>query len=380
MNKRPITAIDLFCGCGGLSTGFLDAGFSVVAGFDIDKSSIQTYQYNHEYRGGRGFVADLSQLSGADVLVRSGVRQCDVLIGGPPCQAFSIAGKRQGLQDKRGQRIFDFIRLVSEIEPTVFVLENVPHVATIEDGELFSLIIDGLSGAGYHVAQEMLLAADYGVSQMRKRIFIVGCREKKIIPSPPPTHGPVKSDLLFGSIQPYVTVEEAIGDLPDVTTFEARDVPNHEPTQHSPDMLRMFEGLAQGKRDPKSYHDRLHAKRISYTLRAGSGNFSPLRPVHYRYHRVITVRESARIQSFADTFIWPDWVPRVQQYRQVGNAVPPLLAKSVGKLIGQEMGWNLHPDGLAGDLGSRGPHCLRSWDERAEARQRLIRGASLGGG
>lgn len=380
MKKGDIAAIDLFCGCGGLSTGFLDAGFSVVAGFDFDKSSIQTYQYNHEYRGGRGIVADLSRLSGAEVLALSDASRCDVLIGGPPCQAFSIAGKRQGLRDKRGQLIFDFIRLVSEIGPTVFVLENVPHVATIENGEMLSLIVKGLSGAGYHVAQEILLAADYGVSQMRKRIFIVGCRDKKIIPSPPPTHGPVKSDTLFGSIKPYVTVEEAIGDLPDVTTFEARDVPNHEPTQHSAEMLQTFKGLAQGKRDPKSYHDRLHAKRISYTLRAGSGNFSPLRPVHYKYHRVITVRESARIQSFADSFIWPDWIPRVQQYRQVGNAVPPLLVKSVAVLIGQEMGWGLHPERLAGAPEARGPHCLRSWDERAEARQRLIRGASLGGG
>ena len=146
--NRPVVAIDLFCGCGGLSTGFLDAGIPVVAGFDIDKNSIQTYQYNQEYRSGKGIVADLSMLSGAEVLEQSGVDRCDVLMGGPPCQAFSIAGKRQGLQDKRGQLIFDYIRLVSEIKPTVFVLENVPHVATIEDGGLVAKILDGLTGPG----------------------------------------------------------------------------------------------------------------------------------------------------------------------------------------------------------------------------------------
>ena len=225
----------------------------------------------------------------------------------------------------------------------------------------------------------MLLAADYGVSQMRKRLFIVGCRKKKIVPMPPATHGPSRSVSLFGCIKPYVTVEEAIGDLPDVTEYEAREIPNHEPTQHSQEMLRVFETLAPGTRDPKSYHDRLHAERISYTLRAGSGNFSPLRPVHYKYHRVITVRESARIQSFSDTFIWPDWVPRVQQYRQVGNAVPPLLAKAVATMIGQELGWDLHPERQAG---------ARSREARtASAPGRARRGtpaphpgASLGGG
>jgi len=283
------------------------------------------------------------------------------------------------LQDKRGHLIFDFIRLVSEIGASAFVLENVPHVAAIEDGSLFARVLDGLANAGYRVAWELLLAADYGVSQMRKRLFIVGCRDKRIIPLPPATHGPVASVSLFDRMWPYVTVEQAIGDLPDVTTLDARDIPNHEPTQHSPEMVRTFEGLAQGTRDPKSFHDRLHADRVSYTLRAGSGNFSPLRPVHYKYNRVITVRESARIQSFADTFIWPDWIPRVQQYRQVGNAVPPLLARAVATLLGHELGWALQPDKVTGDPGVREPHSLRSWEERSEARQRLIRGASLGG-
>jgi len=114
--QSPI-AIDLFSGCGGFSTGLLDAGYQVVSGIDFDKPSIKCYEYNHSYRGSQGFVGDISMLSGEEILTMSGVTSCDILVGGPPCQAFSIAGKRRALDDSRGQLIFDFIRLVHEIQP-----------------------------------------------------------------------------------------------------------------------------------------------------------------------------------------------------------------------------------------------------------------------
>ena len=143
-------------------------------------------------------------------------------------------------------------------------------------------------------------------------------------------------------------------------------------------MLEAFSRLAQGKRDRKSFHDRLHPDRPSYTLRAGTGNFSPLRPVHYRHDRVITVRESARIQSFSDDFIWPDTLPRLQQYRQVGNAAP-LLARSLGMHIAQLLAWRLDPSLFQGSTEGRVSHITKTAEQRlAEVRKRT-RGASLGG-
>jgi DNA (cytosine-5)-methyltransferase 1 len=159
---------------------------------------------------------------------------------------------------------------------------------------------------------------------------------------------------------------------------EAESIHNHEPTFHSPGMLQAFAVLRPGERDRKSFHDRLHPDRLSYTLRAGTGNFSPLRPVHYRHDRVVTVRESARIQSFSDDFIWPDWLPRLQQYRQVGNAVAPLLAKRFAEHLAALLGWKLTPARFRGDPDSR-PNPIRfSRAEKNAARLKRMRGASLG--
>jgi DNA (cytosine-5)-methyltransferase 1 len=143
-------------------------------------------------------------------------------------------------------------------------------------------------------------------------------------------------------------------------------------------MLAAFSELKPGTRDRKSFHDRPHPDRPGYTLRAGTGNFSPLRPVHYEYDRVITVRESARLQGFTDDFIWPDWIPRLQQYRQVGNAVPPPLARRIGEALAASLSWTLDPIGLKGDPESRPPANLLTSQERAAQRAKWHRGASLG--
>jgi DNA (cytosine-5)-methyltransferase 1 len=136
--------------------------------------------------------------------------------------------------------------------------------------------------------------------------------------------------------------------------------------------------LGVGKRERGSFHDRLHPDRPSYTLRAGSGNFSPLRPVHYKYHRVITVRESARLQGFSDDFLWPDRIPRLQQYRQVGNAVPPPMAEAFAACLAEQMGWPLNPTAMVGDPSTRSPANALSDDERRALRTSRMRGASLG--
>jgi DNA (cytosine-5)-methyltransferase 1 len=143
-------------------------------------------------------------------------------------------------------------------------------------------------------------------------------------------------------------------------------------------MIERLSALEPGKRERGSFHDRLHPERPSYTLRAGSGNFSPLRPVHYNYHRVITVRESARLQGFSDDFLWPDRIPRLQQYRQVGNAVPPPMARAFAECLAEQMGWELNTAALAGDPSTREAANKLSDAERKALRTARMRGASLG--
>lgn len=378
MSRVP-TAIDLFAGCGGFSTGLLDAGISVLAGFDHDRRSIEAFDYNHIYRGGQGYVIDLASASGRDLLDFADVDEVDLVVGGPPCQPYSIAGKQLALNDRRGNLVFDFVRLVEEIRPKAVVFENVANFDAIEGGTVADRVRNGLAALGFAVRSAVLNAADYGVPQMRKRLFIVGLKTKSKFEFPPtPTHGQRLANGFFDDIKPYATCREAIDDLPDVDDPRARNVHNHEPTLHTPTMLEAFSVLLPGGRDRKSFHDRLHPDRPGYTLRAGTGNFSPLRPVHYEHDRVVTVRESARLQGFDDEYVWPDWIPRLQQYRQVGNAVPPPLGRLIGETIASVMGWRLDPNLTRGDPSSRPNPNRYTYEERTAARLRRMRGASLG--
>lgn len=369
MTKKP-TGIELFAGCGGLSTGFLDAGLNVAAGFELDARAVDAYNYNHDYRGSRGFIADLNLASGAELLERAGIKRADFVIGGPPCQPFSIAGKRQGKRDIRADLIGHFIRIVDELKPSAFMLENVPNLASIDNGEFLDDVKAELRALGYKVDHRVVLAADYGVPQNRKRLVVLGVKGKHAVRFPDATHGTTE--------RPYLSAAEAIDDLPDAGEFGETGIFNHEPTAHSDDMIERLSALEPGKRERGSYHDRLHPERPSYTLRAGSGNFSPLRPVHYKHHRVITVRESARLQGFSDDFLWPDRIPRLQQYRQVGNAVPPPMAEAFAVCLAEQMGWTLHKAGLAGDPSTRPPAHTYTDDERKALRTARLRGASLG--
>lgn len=372
------TAIDLFSGCGGLSTGFLDAGVQVLAGFDKDKPSIVAFDYNHLYRGCAGRVLDLLSTSGSELLDAAGATSIDIVAGGPPCQPFSIAGKMKGLDDIRGGLVYRFVELVDEIKPRVAIFENVPNFARFDDGKVLASVVAQLEGCGYQVRHDILNAADYGVPQARRRLFVVAIRDNDGGFTFPPTATHTEQQTLFGETLPYQTALDAIGDLPDVWHDQAKLVPNHEPTVHSEAMLEAFSKLAPGMRDKKSFHDRLHPGRPSFTLRAGSGNFTPLRPVHYEYDRVITVRESARIQGFDDSFIWPDPLPRLQQYRQVGNAVPPPLAKAVIEHVCKLLGWELNPEKTKGDPSTRPEPFSTTHEDRHAERMSRLRGASLG--
>lgn len=364
------TGIELFSGCGGLSTGFLDAGLRVAAGFEIDRRAVHAYEYNHAYRGSRGYVADLSFASGAELLRLANIERADFVVGGPPCQPFSIAGKRQGTKDDRANLIGHFVRIIEELKPSAFLFENVPNLASVANSEILDGVKLNLRKLGYSIGHVIASAADYGVPQNRKRLLVMGIKGKHSMRFPKAS---------FGSVdRPHRSASEAIGDLPDAGEFGETGIHNHEPTAHSRDMIERFGRLEAGKRERGSFHDRLHPDRPSYTLRAGSGNFSPLRPVHYKYDRVITVRESARLQGFSDYFLWPDSIPRLQQYRQVGNAVPPPMAEVFAVCLAEQMGWTLDTASHAGDPSARAPANTLTDDERKALRAARTRGASLG--
>ena len=371
--KSPI-GFELFAGCGGISTGFLDAGLHIVGGFDNDARSIEAYEYNHAYRGCHGYIADLNGATGESLLKLANVSRVDFLTGGPPCQPFSIAGKRQGTRDLRASLIEDYERLIRDLEPQAIFFENVPNLVTIEDGTILKGFIQKLRRLKYVVDWKVVSAADYGVPQNRRRLLLIAARGVAGVELPPATHGPAS---LFG-LRPHITSKDAIDDLPMAGDFGECGVYNHEATQHSDRMLERLHGLEVGRREKGSFHDRLHPDRPSYTLRAGTGNFSPLRPIHYKHDRVITVRESARLQTFSDDFIWPDSIPRLQQYRQVGNAVPPLLARIVAQSLASQLGWRLAPKEFIGNLASRTSPITMTDEERKFRRLSRIRGASLG--
>lgn len=333
------TAIDLFAGCGGFSVGVIAAGFKVVAGIDHYPRCIWTYDHNHEEYGSRAIRMDLKKAHGSEILSQAGVESVDLVCGGPPCQSFSIRGKREGLKDVRGTLVFDFARLVDEIKPRAFIFENVANLASKAMKPVLDSLLEKFKDSGYKCSHKILLAADFGIAQNRRRLFIVGSRDTPPLALPEPTHSEKPEAKKFR----HLPVTAVLDDIPDVETPGAEKFANHEPTRHTEEMLAAFRVLAPGARDPKSHHDRLHPERPGFTLRAGVGNFTPLRPIHHQYDRVLSVRESARLQSFPDTFVWPPNVPRLQQYRQVGNAVPPLLAAAVAGYVGEQLGLSLKP-------------------------------------
>jgi len=207
MNHNRIIGIELFAGCGGLSTRFLDAGLAIASGFEIDRRAVDAYNYNHGHRGSHGFVTDLSTLSGKTLLEFAGLRSVDFVVGGPPCQPFSIVGKRLGAADERADLMTHFVRLICELSPKAFVLENVPNLEKLGGGVVFKETTSGLAELGYSLWHNVLSAADFGVPQARKRLILIGIKGRQKVRGPEASHG--------GNLRPYVTTREAIGDLPD---------------------------------------------------------------------------------------------------------------------------------------------------------------------
>lgn len=354
-----LKVVDLFCGCGGLSHGFLDAGFDVLIGVDHDEAALKTYQLNH--KNSIAYKGDLHKDETIDdiykLIENKIVTGLDLVIGGPPCQGFSLTGSRD-INDTRNTLYLAVVKCVEKFRPKAFLIENVHGIATLYNGKVKEQIINTFEDIGYRVTvtPKPLLAADYGVPQMRKRMFFVGIREDIVeereqkFEFPKPTH----------NIKNYVTCEEAIGDLPsrELDFGLEKDEYNKEPISEYQKMMRKnsdilhnhvaskhtdlvkqtialvpdggnHKDLPPGVGESRKFNEawtRYASNKPSKTIDTGHRNH-----FHYKYNRVPTIRENARLQSFPDDFIFLG--NKTQQNRQVGNAVPPILAYNIAKEI-----------------------------------------------
>ena len=359
---RPI-AIDLFAGCGGLSLGFEQAGFDIVASVEIDPIHCAVHEYNFPFSA--TICADVKNLSGADIRKKAdlGDRDIDVVVGGAPCQGFSLIGKRS-FDDPRNQLISHYVRLVGELRPKYCVLENVKGLTLGKHAQFLVDLIDELKKLQYNVLlpYKVLNAVDYGVPQNRQRLFLIAAREGQPMPKYPQAE-------CF-----RVTVRDAISDLPDAEEFiELKDndsvcvawntesdyalklrgmlsdpdnfgyervferdrLTSSRRTEHTDICRQRFESALQGHTEPHSRFFKLAWDGQSNTLRAGTdsarGAFTSPRPIHPELPRVITVREAARIHSYPDWFRFNK--TKWHGFREIGNSVPPLLARAVGSSI-----------------------------------------------
>lgn len=372
---RPV-GIDLFAGAGGLSLGFEQAGFDVVAAVEIDPIHCAAHAFNFPHC--TVIPQSISELTGADIRARAqlGNRRIDVVFGGPPCQGFSMMGQR-ALDDPRNSLVREFVRIVAELRPLYFVFENVKGLTVGKHRIFLDELVEAFSAAGYRVRLPWSVfdVADYGVPQHRERLILVGARKGQRLPDYPmpncrPADSLAKTELPVGP-----TCAEALGDLPDAEKYEellhtdtARVAQFGSPSAYAaglrsldrnawhygyrrvwdPDILasslrtdhsaisrRRFTETAPGQVEPISRFYKLAPNGLSNTLRAGTdsarGAFTSPRPIHYEYSRCITVREMARLHGFPDwfRFHWTKW----HGARQIGNAVPPPFARAVASEV-----------------------------------------------
>lgn len=337
------TFIDLFSGCGGMSLGFELAGFKSLLAIDSWEDALVTYKSNRNIA--RTLCADIESIDvqalKQDYFDSSSV---DLIIGGPPCQGFSIAGKRV-VDDERNALYKSFVRFVDVFRPKAFVMENVPNILSMANGKIKDAIIEEFSELGYKVECKILLAADYGVPQNRRRAFFVGLLNGKSFKFPeksidqPVTAGEALSDLGKDSMVDGTSYSiQAQSSYQKLMRIGSEGVYNHQITQHNQktiDTIALvpdggnYKNLPielQGTRKVNIAWTRLNSRRPSFTIDTGHNHH-----FHYEFNRVPTVRESARLQSFPDTFIFKGG--KGSQLKQVGNAVPPLLAKAIAQVL-----------------------------------------------
>ncbi len=337
--------LDLFAGAGGLSCGLLDAGFESVYANEIDTSFSRTFGENHK-------TTEIDNRDINSINISNEFRKykkIELVVGGPPCQGFSQKGSRLGLKDKRNFLFNKFVQVVEVIRPSVFLMENVPNLLTTNNGYFFSLIQKYFMDLGYQIDSKVLNTYNYGIPQKRKRAFIIGNLMGTSFNFPT-------------SINQKVSVKQAISDLPKLNSGEgsnfvayerrpqskyqsslrkkSKGIYNHVATKHSALALEKL-SLIPPYGDKEDLPTQLRTKSIYSGTWSRIDPDGPSRTITTRFDtpssgeftlndqdRCLTVREAARIQSFPDKFIF--YGSKTSQMKQVGNAVPPLLAKYLG--------------------------------------------------
>jgi DNA (cytosine-5)-methyltransferase 1 len=269
-----LTALSLFSGGGGLDLGFSAAGFTVACSSDIDPFSCKTLVLNKGrmrfYKHAHSIAADIRTISAAQLLKEADLEpgSIDIVLGGPPCQAFSVFGRRKGLNDPRGGLVWEYLRIIREVQPRVFVFENVAGLKSIHGGKLYGEILAALADCGYTVSGHNYQMAEFGIPQFRDRVFFIGSRDGTHVPSMLPTHG---LDTLFAQ-RPYRNAKEALRLLPEPGTGS---VPNHLGRDHSGRIVRRYRSLEYGERDHHTRINKLHPDQRPPSLRQFQRSLRP---------------------------------------------------------------------------------------------------------
>ncbi|RDF09118.1 DNA (cytosine-5-)-methyltransferase [Haemophilus sputorum] len=322
-----LTYIDLFSGAGGLSLGFENAGFEQLLSVELEDMYCKTYKANFPKHN--LIQCDISNLSEQKLISLIKCKNVDVVIGGPPCQGFSMAGRigRTFADDPRNHLFKEFVRIVKITQPRFFVMENVARLYTHNSGKTRTEIIEHFEHLGYQVECQILNAVNFGVAQNRSRIVFIGRRDRGEILFPEPLKIPHK------------TVKEAIGHFPVLSAGENHpEIVNHEAMNHTAQMLEKMAFVKNGgdRNDiPESLRPKTGdvRKYIRYDSEKPAVCITgDMRKVfHYEQNRALSVRELASLQSFPDNFEFCG--SKIAQQQQVGNAVPPLLAQSIAECI-----------------------------------------------
>lgn len=376
---RPV-AIDLFAGSGGMSLGLEAAGFDVVAAVEFDAVHCLVHHYNFPY--GVTICRDMAQVSAKEILQainRKGYSdEIDLIAGGPPCQGFSLMGKRQ-LDDPRNSLVFEYVRMIRTIKPKYFLFENVPGICSGQHKKFLEELIFEFETIGYSIEKpvSVLDASLYGAPQKRKRLIILGSRHDVAKATYPlPSHADITANNSVNSfLKPLSTCGEAIADLSSHQAYTARDhginsksldysgfrksyspsprgefslchrravsqlVYGHIGSKHTETSIKRFADTPPGTVEKNSRFLKLSDQGLCNTLRAGTasdkGAYTAPRPIHYALPRCITVREAARLHTYPDWFRFHNTI--WHGFREIGNSMIPFLAKSLGEKVVKAM-------------------------------------------
>ena len=366
---KKFKVLDLFAGVGGLSYGFAcDDSFEIVAANELLPDMAKAYSLNHPTV--KMYNCDIKDFGlknlAKDLQIKKG--DIDLIVGGPPCQPFSTVGKRS-INDPRVQLFQEYHRILKELDPKLFLFENVKGLLSMQKGELLKTILSFFKSLGYEVKYEVLNSADYGVPQIRERVIIVGTKLDKEFEYPKKTHyNPRDSDIINQDLKPYLTLSDAISDLPFIKSGEESfeysseaknefqklmriDAPkklmDHNAPKNNDKLIKLMECLPDGgtpqdlpeelrpKSGFKNTYCRLWWKRPAPTITRNLSTPSSSRCIHPKAPRPLTTREGARIQCFPDNYIF--YGSRSSKNLQIGNAVPLFLSIALKDSIKQHL-------------------------------------------